>query len=214
MRQNFPKLDCHAHISPMITDQQIRKLGSVFVFAVTRSLEESSEVLDKKSDSLLWGCGVHPGRPDALSAYSPKVFSKLITKLFLVGEIGLDRRSKNIELQKKVFKSILEVCESRPLILSVHSAGYASEILDLIEANPHPGIILHWYGGDAPLIKRAISLGCFFSVNTAMSTEKIQFIPKDRLPPKLTSPLLRKELGQISRAISIILKSEYPNCIL
>ncbi|MCA2244800.1 TatD family hydrolase [Mycobacterium sp. WUMAC-067] len=128
--------------------------------------------------NLLWGLGTHPGVEKSLAQFDTTSFCKLLPSFALVGEVGLDRRGHPI--QTEVFREILSAVANQPVILSVHSAGMCSAVLDEIERSPHPGIVLHWFNGTAADIRRAVEMHCFFSVNAAMKHHVLEQIPMDK----------------------------------
>lgn len=184
----LPPLDCHAHIAPDVTADQLDALGDVTVFAVTRSLAESHAVVERQDRALVWGCGVHPGVAEARSAYDEQDFRALLEHFCFVGEVGLDRRAGAIEDQSRVFRSVLDAIANAPVIVSVHGTGTTDQVVDLIAAAKHPGIILHWFLGDESTVRRATGLGCYFSVNSAMPDDALLRIPNDRVLPETDFP--------------------------
>ena len=82
--------------------------------------------------------------------------------------------------------------------MSIHSRKAEKELIDLLSAFPKAGIpILHWYTGSLVEIKRAVEIGCWFSINPAMVQNKsgiriIQEIPKSRIVPETDSPFTMK----------------------
>lgn len=186
--QGLPALDCHAHIAPDVTAEQLAALGDVTIFAVTRSLAEGGAVVGRRDLALIWGCGVHPGVAAARSEYDEGAFRDLVKRFSFVGEVGLDRRAGAIEEQSRIFRSVLGVIAGLPVIVSVHSAGCVDMVLDLVSQETHPGIVLHWFLGDQKAVHQATEMGCYFSANSAMSDEALRMIPGDRLLPETDFP--------------------------
>lgn len=188
-------LDCHAHIAPDVTASQLDGLGDALVFAVTRSLDEADHVLARQDSHLVWGCGVHPGVASARAGFNRDHLDELLARFALVGEIGLDRRAGSIEDQTRIFRAILTAIRNSPVLVSVHSAGCAEQVVDLVSELPHPGVILHWFLGDERLVRRAGAAGCYFSVNGAMSDEFLRHIPPDRMLPETDFPSTARRGG-------------------
>src|SRR5690349_4475780 len=101
-------LDAHAHIAPDVTRPQLAALGDTLVFAVTRSLSEARLVASRNDPGVIWGVGVHPGKPESLAKYDEDTFKRAVAHFALVGEVGLDRRGDKA-VQRTVFDSILRV---------------------------------------------------------------------------------------------------------
>lgn len=183
----LPALDCHAHVAPDVTAGQLATLNGAHMLAVTRNLAEASVVATRIDPTLMWGIGVHPGVASARSTYSPDRFRELLPKFALVGEVGLDRRAGREE-QAAVFADIMHACNDQPVLISIHSTGRTSEVIETVERNRHPGVMLHWFLGTADERARAIGSGAYFSVNTAMDDELLESLPMDRVLPETDFP--------------------------
>ena len=101
------------------------------------------------------------------------LFDDLVTLTRYVGEVGLDGGPEfkvHREDQDAVLKHVLGACvRNGGRIISVHSRHAASAVLDSLEAHPGAGTaILHWFSGNFGELRRAIDLGCWFSVGPAM----------------------------------------------
>lgn len=191
---DLPRLDCHAHIAPDVTMPQIRRLGGVVVFAVTRTQQEGMRAAKRQDDRLVWGWGAHPGVPAALDEFSAARAADLTRRLPLIGEVGLDRRGA-LARQQEVFAAVLDAAQDQPVLLSVHSTGRTGAVLDMAAAHPHPGLILHWFLGDQQQLARAIDMGAYFSVNAAMPADLLRRIPPDRMLPETDFPSARRRGG-------------------
>lgn len=192
-----PPLDAHAHVAADVTPTQVRGLGQSVVFAMTRSVKEALYTLRPgaaSSDNLVWGLGSHPGVEHAVSQFDGDGFERAVARFALVGEVGLDRRG-DLNAQTAVFRRVLSVVKGQPVLLSVHSVGQRTAVLDEIERAPHPGLILHWFNGSADEVERAVGLGCYFSVNAAMSRASLERIPYDRVLTETDYPSSRTKTG-------------------
>ncbi len=146
--------------------------------------------------------GLHPQlvaqRADELG-----LFAKLLPRTRYVGEVGLDAGRQHygsFTQQIEVFTVILQLCaKAAGKILSVHSIRSAGQVLDLVEKHlpvERGRVVLHWFSGSASELRRAVELGCYFSVNTAMlSTPSgratISAIPLDRLLTETDGPFVQ-----------------------
>lgn len=183
----LPALDCHAHIAPDVTHRQLAALGDAAVFAVTRDLNEADAVTGRHDKKLVWGIGVHPAVPAAVAAYDPDRFRELLPHFAFIGEVGMDRRTP-VDGGRAVLSDVLTACSQRPLLISVHSTGRVSAVLDEIERNRHVGVILHWFTGTTSDLSRALEMNLYFSVNAAMPDTVFEAIPRDRLLPETDFP--------------------------
>lgn len=117
-----------------------------------------------------------------------------------VGEVGLDagpRFFRSLNAQKRVFQHVLQRCaDAGDKIISVHSVRSAKTVLDHVEAYLPPGrgrIVLHWFTGTKNEAKRALDLGCFFSINAGMLNNEshaamVRAIPLDRILTETDGP--------------------------
>jgi TatD DNase family protein len=120
-----------------------------------------------------------------------------------IGEVGIDagpRYYRSLDLQKEIFGHILQECALQgDKILSIHSVRSAKVVLDLIELHFPPSrgkIILHWFSGSISEARRAIDLGCYFSVNSEMLLNErgrslVASLPADRLLTETDGPFTR-----------------------
>jgi TatD DNase family protein len=101
---------------------------------------------------------------------------------------------KSFNLQKQVFERVLRCCAKvGNEVITVHSIRAAKVVLDHIEAYLPPSlskVVLHWFTGSKAEAKRAIELGCYFSIDASMldnvrHTAMVAAIPLDRLLTEL-----------------------------
>ena len=93
-----------------------------------------------------------------------------------VGEVGLDagpKFSDSLEIQKRVFRTVLQRCAMLGgKVLSVHSIRSSAAVLDMIEAylpSSRGTAVLHWFTGTPADVRKASSLGCLYSINAQMA---------------------------------------------
>ena len=177
----LPVLDAHAHLPGDLTPSQITALGDATVFAVTMSLEEASRVRDRRDPTIVWGVGLHPREATARDGWNPQQFTGLLDSFALVGEIGLDDRGGNFAQQRSIFTEILTLVRDQPVILSIHSSGATTEVVQHLLEEPPSGAILHWFNGDLNDVTKSVELGAYFSVNAAMAEEQIRQLPIERV---------------------------------
>ncbi len=149
------------------------------------------------SDRVVLGLGLHPWQvaqadEAGIESYL-REFEDLLPQTHTVGEIGLDfsaTRTGTEDVQKRVFRRVLEICAAKgSVLLSVHAVKSAAAALDVIETT---GVlktcqcIFHWFSGSSQDLGRAVSMGCWFSVGSPMvasrrGREYIKAIPSDRI---------------------------------
>lgn len=146
--------------------------------------------------------GLHPQLIEK-HANELALWDTYLTEARYIGEVGLDagpRFYKSLDLQKKIFEHILRRCAAAGnKVISVHSIRAAKAVLDHIESYlpPKQGkIVLHWFTGTKAEAKRAIEMGCYFSVNAAMFDNErhismISEIPIERLLTETDGPFTK-----------------------
>lgn len=127
-----------------------------------------------------------------------------------VGEVGLDagpRHFRSFDRQKDVFRRVLIACAAAGgRTLSVHSVRAATAVLDMVEEHfprERGTVVLHWFSGSLAEAKRAIALGCYFSINGEMlrndrSIRIVSTLPQDRLLLETDGPFV-EEAGRALR---------------
>src|SRR6185312_4649932 len=82
------------------------------------------------------------------------------------------RYYRSLKLQKEVFTQILRECARvGDKVLSVHSVRAAGAVLDLVSEHlpaDRGRVVLHWFTGSPSEARRAVELGCYFSINAEM----------------------------------------------
>ena len=177
---------------------------SVFTLAVTttpRAWPRNRE-LAAKTRHVRAALGLHP-QLVAERAEELPLWEEYLPQAKYVGEVGLDagpRFYRSLDMQKQVFERILQCCaDSGGKILTVHSVRAAALTLDLIEAHlpaDRGRVVLHWFTGSRAEARRAIELGCYFSINVEMlRTERhrdlVATLPLERLLTETDGPFTK-----------------------
>jgi TatD DNase family protein len=136
-----------------------------------------------------------------------------------VGEVGIDagpRFFKSLDLQKQVFERVLRSCaRAGNKIITVHSIRAAKIVLDHIETHlpaSQGKVVLHWFTGTKSEAKRAIDMGCYFSINAAMLENERHIamastIPLNRVLTETDGPFT-KTAGRHSKPSDVVLVVE------
>ncbi|WP_341213722.1 Qat anti-phage system TatD family nuclease QatD [uncultured Limimaricola sp.] len=167
--------------------------------------------------------GLHPQlvaeRADELT-----LFEEAAPSTRFIGEVGLDagrRFYPSFALQTQVFERAMTLCARLgDKVISLHSVRTAKQVLDIVERT---GVhrtctpILHWFTGSKSEIRRAIDLGCYFSVNEQMlktlrGRSLLETVPLARLLTETDAPFQSgadgpKAPGDIEGAVSMIAES-------
>jgi TatD DNase family protein len=193
----LPPIDLHAHIKTDIAPADLIDLDSL-VFAATRSLDEAEQVLPRNDPWTIWGVGCHPGLMGAQKSFTAERFRDLIAKTASVNEVGLDGTSRvPMPTQQATFDSILTVLQTTHRIVSIHNYAATEAVLECLAARPIRGAILHWWLGDQQQTRRALDLGCYFSVNISMAKDRdrIESIPIERVLTETDHPFGDRTAG-------------------
>jgi TatD DNase family protein len=175
-------LDAHGHFDPQRAPEEL--LTSGCVLAGTLSPEEWDVVSSRRDPFVAWGIGCHPRLPRAQAVFDSRRFRAFAEKAAVISEIGLNVGSRvPIDAQLGIFRDILEFVAETPRLVSIHSYAATGLVLDELERRPIRVPILHWWTGSAAETRRAVELGCLFSVHSQVARRSVHHtaIPKDRL---------------------------------
>ncbi|MEX0975388.1 MAG: Qat anti-phage system TatD family nuclease QatD [Bacillota bacterium] len=162
--------------------------------------------------------GLHP-QLIAERAHELPEWERHLSETRYIGEVGLDagpRFFRTLDLQKQVFRTILERCaEAGDKVLTVHSVRSSSAVLDMIEAylpRDRGTVVLHWFAGSRAEARRAVALGCYFSINEQMARSThgrllISELPARRLLTETDSPFTETG-GRPTRPSDVVLVIE------
>lgn len=187
-------MDMHCHLDLYSNPQHVvKRCGdeNLYVLSVTTTPKAwyGTSLLAKDYPRIRTALGLHPQLAHE-RWQELELFDALLNQTRYVGEIGLDGGKEfkaHWETQLKVFRHILRSsAKSGGKILSIHSRMSASAVLDELSQVNDNLPILHWFSGTQQQLKRAIEMGCYFSVGPAMLSSKkgyelVQAIPKEKI---------------------------------
>ncbi len=202
-------IDVHAHLDFMPEEKikEIQKNPKIKI-VVTNSIDkkswEKNFEIHKKYSKIKLAVGLYPERE--LKENHFKDFEKFVKEnkkdIIALGEIGLDlyECEESFEIQKKIFIKELSLAQKINLPVIIHSRKAEKEVLDFIEKFPKLKVVLHCFSGNFKLIKRAVELGCYFSIpaNIVRSEhfqKMVAEIPKERILTETDSPYLSPFVG-------------------
>lgn len=195
-------LHCHLDLYPDLAAAVRRsEEQEVFTLAVTTTPRAwaRNEAFASPTRYVRAALGLHP-QLIAEHAHELALFESLLPQTRYVGEVGLDagpRFYRSLEQQKAVFERIIQLCAvTRNKVISVHSVRATKAVLDAIEQHlppTHGRAVLHWFTGSSAEAKRAIELGCYFSINGEMLANPkrralVGTLPLDRLLTETDGP--------------------------
>ncbi|MEF9675493.1 Qat anti-phage system TatD family nuclease QatD [Pectobacterium aroidearum] len=194
---------CHLDLYPNAKKVYIEALQRTeFIWLVTtspRAYVATSRVLAPTQKCFI-SPGLHPEVADKKHDELEMLLSQM-EDCAGIGEIGMDgsaRYRQYFELQKNIFKTIVENCAKLGgRVLSIHSRAAAKEVLDILDANTGFGTaVLHWFTDSPSLLQRAVEAGCWFSVGPTMmesanGRKLTALMPRDRVVPESDGPFAK-----------------------
>lgn len=205
--ESLPLVDFHCHLdlysnhSEVIEECERLKIRTLSV-TNTPSVWPRNQHLVEHCRYVRVALGLHPQivhqRVSELA-----LFEEYLPQVRYVGEVGLDgspEYSGTWDLQKKVFRKILELCAQHGgKILTVHSRRAAREVIEMINTylpNDRGKVVLHWFSGTRQEAQLALDSKCYFSINikTAESTrrrELISSLPYDSILTETDGPFVK-----------------------
>ncbi|MES2960806.1 MAG: Qat anti-phage system TatD family nuclease QatD [Pseudomonadota bacterium] len=193
-------LDLYPNFSDIINECERRKIYTLAVTTTPRAWKKNNE-LAQSTKYVRAALGLHP---QVIHQYHHEVdmLCSMIPQTRYVGEIGLDGSPEylsGMELQKTVLHKILQTCAREGgRIISLHSRRASKEVLDALEHHSDAGTaILHWFSGTQKDLKRAVSIGCWFSIGPSMLETKKGYelallIPRDKILTETDGPFTKK----------------------
>ncbi len=128
---------------------------------------------------------------DALLAVAP---APHLLPLLRHGDVAVLVRRRDLQLAL----AVLDQLQMLPRITSIHSFNAAKEVLEALEMQPITGAVLHWWLGSSEQTRRAVEMGCYFSVNASSARERelLDVIPLDRILTETDHPFGDRSSGQ------------------
>ena len=208
--QSAPRwVDFHCHVdlyedhAAVIAECDRERVATLAVTTTPKAWPRNRE-LAARSAHVRIALGLHPQLVADRENELP-LFERYLPDARYVGEIGLDagpRFYRSFPAQERVFERVLSACaEQGGKILTVHSIRTTSKVLNHIERSlpqDRGRVVLHWFTGTAAEAKRAIALGCYFSINAEMLRSPkhrnlVGSLPLDRLVTETDGPFVERE---------------------
>ena len=181
--------------------------------------------LSSKNPSVYFAAGIHPSDVYKFTNESLGLIEKMSShpKCVAIGEIGLDYYwvKDNIDLQKKVFISQLELASQLKLPVSIHNREATLDMLTILKDNKNlisNGAVMHCFSGSIETAKELIKLGVYISFggtltfkNAVNIKEVAKNIPLEFILTETDSPYLSPEpfRGKINSPKNVKLVTEY-----
>jgi TatD DNase family protein len=208
--QSAPRwVDFHCHVdlyedhAAVISECDRERVATLAVTTTPKAWPRNRE-LAARSAHVRIALGLHPQLVADRENELP-LFERYLPDARYVGEIGLDagpRFYRSFPAQERVFERVLSACaEQGGKILTVHSIRTTSKVLNHIERSlpqDRGRVVLHWFTGTAAEAKRAVALGCYFSINAEMLRSPkhrnlVGSLPLDRLVTETDGPFVERD---------------------
>ncbi|HLD11111.1 MAG TPA: TatD family hydrolase [Candidatus Nanoarchaeia archaeon] len=226
-------VDVHAHLDMFSKDldQVIKRAKEKGVFSIlTSGVNHSTNLkaleISKKYDIVNTSLGLYP-----IDALAKEVESEGLTrdvqpinvdeelefikknkdKCLAIGEVGLDYAYCEDRFgQKEVFSKVISLVEkiNKPII--VHTRKAEKDCVDLLESSRLKKVVLHCFGGNMKLVKRAEDLGFYFSIpSIILRLEHFQTISErvslNNLLTETDCPYLSPVAGERNEPMNVVL---------
>lgn len=211
LNDKFPEaafVDTHCHVDlypdprPLLAAAAANR---VLVVAVTNapSVFFHTQRLAEQCPYLLPAAGLHPELV-ATHGHEAERLLPLLEQTRFVGEVGLDYVTTDQSLrarQRDVFGKVLDRCSALGgKVVTVHSRRAAGDVIAAVSEGFNGTIVLHWFTGTLREAERALSAGCYFSVNPAMTLTKaaaalLAILPRDRVLTETDGPFVKTGAG-------------------
>lgn len=204
-------LDLQKDISAAINEINSNQIYTIAMTNLPVLYEK--ELRKYESSYIRVALGFHPELVVEYQKMIP-VMWKLLPNVRYIGEVGLDftdNRYRNEQLS--FFRELVGRCRyDETKILSIHSRKAEKEVVEILKQETicfRP--ILHWYSGNLKVLKEAVEIGCYFSVNCRMlmsqKTRRIlEMIPMEKLILETDSPFLDINLGHSNSLVYVVEK--------
>lgn len=209
-KNSIPKwvdFHCHLDLYPdherLIVECDQAEVATLAVTTTPKAWRRNRE-LAASARHVRVALGLHPQLVAERESELP-LLERLLEETRYVGEVGLDAGPqfyRSFEAQDRVFKRVLEACsEQGGKILTVHSVRSVGKVLSHIERLlpvDRGTVVLHWFTGSPSEARRAVELGCYFSINSQMLTSAkhrtlVASLPSDRLLTETDGPFVQSE---------------------
>ncbi|MBS7622115.1 TatD family hydrolase [Candidatus Bathyarchaeota archaeon] len=169
-------VDTHAHVDELIdldgAIERARIKGVTAVVAVGASLAVNTKILEiaqEHPDFIYPAIGIHPAEAEAASDEALRFIDENADACAAIGEIGLDYSYRvDKDLQKAVFKKMLEVAERHDKPVSLHSRYAWDEVLSCVLDKEIRRGVFHWYTGPLETLEKILDCGYLVSATPAI----------------------------------------------
>lgn len=168
-------IDTHCHLSiedydnidNVIKENRNNNIDKIIISGCTKSSIIESLDLSSKYDDVYVTIGFHPSEADITTKDDLKFLEKSLSnkKVVGIGEIGLDYHygKENVERQKKLFISQLDLAKKYNLPVVIHSRDATQDTIDILKSYDLRGDI-HCFSGSLETAKIYILMGYYLGI--------------------------------------------------
>ncbi len=196
---------CHLDLYPnarrLVAQVAERNRFTLVVTTSPRAWQATSQVFAGYKNIKI-ALGLHP-EIVAKKAAERELLISCVSRAEFIGEVGLDgsrQHRRTQEQQESILEAVLSECERCDgRIISLHSRNAADRVLDHIERYCRASVpVLHWFSGTIEETRRAVALGCWFSVGPAMlcgakGRRILGELPTGRVLPETDGPFTKND---------------------
>ncbi|GAB6072950.1 hypothetical protein JCM14244_13270 [Venenivibrio stagnispumantis] len=219
--------DTHAHLDMVENfEEEISKLNYILTIGCDKEEIHKAIEIAGRYENVYASIGYHPYDINDITLEDVENLKQLINpKVVAIGETGLDyyRDKTPKDKQKLFFEKHIEISIELNLPIVVHSREANIDTMDILEHYKKDKGILHCFGGDKLMLKRALDLGFYISFAGNITypkadnlREMIKYVPLDRLLLETDSPYLapQKVRGKPNRPSYIFYTLEFVSNLL
>ncbi len=219
-------IDTHCHLGKEDYENVevvIKNMENNIMIASGVNNETNQEVLEliKKYPNVYGVIGIHPNEVSTSNEASINWIEAQLKnpKIVGIGEIGLDYHYgiEEKELQKQIFKQLLELARKYNLPVVIHTRDAIEETYQILKEFKDLKIILHCYSGSVEMAQQFLKLNVYFGIggvvtfkNSRVLKEVVKMIPLDHILLETDSPYLTPEpfRGQKNEPKNILLVAQ------
>ena len=201
---------CHLYYDELASDidnviQRAIDAGVSRFVCVGTNVEDSKKCLSitENNDDIFASSGVHPhDAKDVTEGYTDEIYELMeYESMIAIGEIGLDyyRNLSEPEIQKKVFKELMEVAQDLDKPVIIHNRDADADTLEIIGNYPSVQGVAHCFSSTLETAQAFLEMGYYISFSGNITyknshlPEIVKSIPLDRVVVETDSPYLSPE---------------------
>ncbi len=185
-------IDTHAHINmlenPELGIIEAKDAGVSQIIIPSASEDDFEKILDlcHRFDDVYALLGVHPEDCEKFNDNTAKKIIELAKdeKVKGIGEIGLDYHytKENKEIQKRVFKTQIEIAKMLDLPIVVHDREAHFDTLEILKEYKVKNAVLHCFSGSVEFMKQCCALSYKIAIGgvvTFKNAKEIKEVAKE-----------------------------------